>query len=165
MTDFLSLTIDAETDQEFVAQFTHIQSQLDTSQNRRLGFVLRYLLNERVLTQVRLHLEGQTVREILETYGDEAVVWCEKKKNLWTKVRSAFLQGTLDDVQSITCPKCAGALHVKFDVNSPQPDGSLAGYMNIICTSCNAGCCVDGLRETPPWVKDHGTKVVTNPKS
>ena len=164
MTDPLSLTIDTETNQQFAAQFAHIQSQLDATQRSRLGHVLRYLMNDRTLDEARLHISGKTVRQLLDTYGDDAVVWVERRRNLWADVRSQFLRGTIHEVQSITCPKCAGALHVKFDVNSTQPDGSVAGYMNIMCTSCNAGSCADGLIETPPWV-EHGTKIVTNPKS
>lgn len=131
MTDRSSITNDAKSNQQFAAQVAHIQSQLDESQRSRLGKVLRSLLTDRTLGEARLNISGKTVRQLPDMYGHNAVGRVEKRRNVLADVCNQFPRGTLHDVQWISCPLCTGALHGEFELNSPQPDGSMAGYMRI----------------------------------
>lgn len=87
------------------------------------------------------------------------------QKSTWSKEMQAASSGTAADVLALACPKCGQHLSIRFDPESPQPDGSTAGCLMITCWGCTSGCCVDRLLETPPWTESLGLKIETQPNS
>ena len=84
-------------------------------------------------------------------------------RSAWRAVCDAILAASADEVRAMGCPKCGAGLSIKFDPNSPQPDGSTAGFMMVSCLECNSGSVLDNLDETPPWLEALGRRITTSP--
>ena len=84
-----------------------------------------------------------------------------KRQSIWSNVREVVRHGSSDEVAALACPKCGAGLSLKFDADSPQPDGTTAGCLKIACWGCESGCVLDGLSESPGWVDALGVEVKT----
>ena len=86
-------------------------------------------------------------------------------RSVWREVTETVLGASAEAVRSIVCPKCGAGLSVRFDPNSPQPDGTTAGFLMINCVECGAGSALDNLDESPPWIESLGLRINTSPGS
>ena len=84
-------------------------------------------------------------------------------RSAWRAVCDAILAASADEVRAMGCPKCGAGLSIKFDPNSPQPDGSTAGFLMVSCLECGSGSALDNLDESPPWAGAHVLRITTNP--
>jgi hypothetical protein len=82
---------------------------------------------------------------------------------VWREVGNAALTASAAEIRSLACPKCGAGLSVRFDPNSPQPDGSTAGFLILRCLGCSSGSALDNLDETPPWTEALGLQIKTQP--
>lgn len=82
---------------------------------------------------------------------------------VWREVSNTALTASAMDIHSLACPKCGAGLSIRFDPNSPQPDGRSAGFLIIRCLGCSAGSALDNLTETPPWTESLGLRIETKP--
>ena len=78
-------------------------------------------------------------------------------------MRRTAYRGKLNEVLSLSCPKCSQPLEIHFETNSPQPSGERKGCLKIKCTSCIAGTYWDGLSDAPEWIEAFGHTIQTRP--
>ena len=75
-------------------------------------------------------------------------------KAAWQEIGRVALEGTAEAVSHQRCATCGGPLHIIF---TPGKHTSL----NIRCTSCHTGTCLDGEFDPPPWVESFGFQLTT----
>ena len=85
------------------------------------------------------------------------------RRSAWRELTEVVLAASPAGVLALGCPSCGGGVSVRFDPNSPQPDGTTAGFLRVSCPTCEAGSAFDNLDETPEWVESLGQRFITAP--
>lgn len=158
-----SIQINSSTPAEFLDAYYKASSSLAPDVRKQLDEVRNQYLRQFGMDWLHEHWNGKTVSEILAEFRrDESrsSIWPQTD---WTDIGSAVLTASADAVAMLSCPRCGGSLTLEFTRESPQPDGSTAGYLSVSCGTCVSGWCADGLSGSPPWIESLGQKTTTNP--
>ncbi len=149
---------------ELAAAFSEIQPSQREDVRKQLAGILLKCSAEDGWEATFARFNGRTVAEVLSDFTPDELRDLQVGKSPWLGVRRAAISSTAIEVKRLACPKCGGKLSIRYDSASPQPDGGMAGFLKIDCSSCVAGTCADGLSKTPPWIEDLGIVFETLPQ-
>lgn len=156
-----SIVISGSNAQEILGTYGKILSQLAPEVRLQMAAVMKKYLSIYSFDEICEQLKGRTVAQILAEIPPDELKSMVQSRFVWQEVRTTALTGSAPAIMALSCPKCGGALSVRFDPSSPQSDGTTAGFLIISCLGCSSGCCADGLNETPPWVESLGLSITT----
>jgi hypothetical protein len=156
-----SILLSGSNAQEILAAYNKAIGELAPDVREQFAAVMKKHLGDFGLDGVAERLNGRTVAQIIAEIPPDELQSLVRRRFIWQEVRSTALTGTAAAVRSLSCPKCGGALSVRFDPSSPQPDSTTAGFLIVRCLECSSGCAADRLQETPPWVESLGLSAQT----
>jgi hypothetical protein len=156
-----SVLLSGSNSQEIISCYNRIISQLDPEIGQQLAAVMKKHLITLGPDALFERLNGRTVAQVIAEVPPDELQSLIRRRYRWDDVRETALTGAETAVEKQSCPKCGGALLVRFDPASPQPDGTTAGFLIIRCLECAAGCCADRVNGTPPWVEPHRLSIRT----
>ncbi len=156
-----SILLTGSNAQEILSAYNQVIGQLAPDVRQQLAAVVKKYLGTFGLDGAWERLNGRTVAQIIAEIPPSELQLLVQRRFVWQEVRTTALTGPAAAIKTLVCPKCGGALSVRFDPSSLQPDGTTAGFLIIHCLECSSGCCADGLQEPPPWVESLGLSVQT----
>jgi hypothetical protein len=151
--------------QEILGAYNEAIKQLAPEVREQLASVMKKYFLDFGLDGLSERMNGRTVAQIIAEIPPDELRSLMQRRFVWQEVRTTALTGPAASIMTLSCPKCGSALSVRFDPASPQSDGTTAGFLIIRCLKCSAGCCADGLKETPPWVESLGLSINTHPRN
>ncbi len=160
-----SIMLSGSNGQEILRAYNSAIGQLEPDVAQQLAAVMKKHLGEFGFDGIAERLNGRTVAQVIAEIPPDELQSLVQRRFIWREVRATALTGTALAVKALSCPKCGGALSVRFDPSSPQPDGTTAGFLIIRCLECSSGCAADRLQETPRWVESLGLSVQTQARS
>src|SRR5262249_2347834 len=156
-----SILLSGSSAQEILGAYNKAIAQLAPDVRQQLAAVMKKYVTTLGLDGVCERLNGRTVAQVLAEIPPDELQSLVQGRFAWQGGRETALNGPAAAVKALLCPKCGGALSVRFDPASPQSDGTTAGFLIIRCLECSSGCCADGLKDTPPWVESLGLSIKT----
>lgn len=160
-----SILLSGSNTQEILGAYNKAIGQLAPDVREQFAAVMKKYVSDFGLDGVAERLNGRTVAQVIAEIPPDELQSLVRRRFIWQGVRTTALTGTAAAVNALWCPKCGGALLVRFDPSSPQPDGTTAGLLIIRCLECSSGCSADRLQETPPWVESLGLSVRTQARN
>jgi hypothetical protein len=156
-----SILLSGSNTQEIIGAYNTAIGRLAPDVREQFAAVWKKYVGDFGLDGVVERLNGRTVAQVIAEIPPDELQFLVRRRFIWREVRTTALTGTAAAVEALVCPKCGGALSVRFDPSSPQADGTTAGFLLIRCLECSAGCAADKLQGTPPWVESLGLSVRT----
>lgn len=146
--------------------YNAIVVELPESIRQRFAAVFQHLMSKTGMDdgKLRKQLDGKTIAQIVAEHEVDIDPWeFVDQREAWRKVREPAFGGTAEIVMRLRCPRCRGTLNIRYDPQSPQPDGGKAGCLFIQCQACNTVIVWDRLEKTPDWCESLGLQFDTEP--
>src|SRR5262245_13974800 len=126
-----SILLSGSNAQEILRAYNAAIEQLAPDLREQLAAVMKKHVREFGWDGVPERLNGRTVAQVIGEIPPDELRSLVKRRFIWREVRATALTGTAAAVKALSCPKCGGALSVRFDPSSPQADGTSAGFLII----------------------------------